>query len=552
MTYTAVSYAQDGDILLNEECYHFIDRMDIKGRINEGIPTDIKPYPRESFTIILRKLSGIGNDSIRRKDKILVERYRFLFDDAYAKTRDSAKHIFKYVYRNRRDLLHFSKKNYKVFFNPVLGISAGYDRVSGGNSTSFFQNSRGANLRAGLWGKVGVYAELTDNQIAFPAFMDNYIRKGQVVVGEGYFKTFKQRSFDFFNYRGYITYSPVKQFRIKFGRDRAFWGNGYHSLILSDHATDYLLLNLSTRIWKLEYVNHFAQLIDFIPNKPDALGSYPRKYAVYHQLSYRPDKRISIGLFESIIYASSLPNGSRGFELQYLNPIIFFRAIEQYIGSSDNACIGFTLKVNALQRLQFYGQLIVDDYNFGQRKFGKGWWGNKTAWQAGLKYIDVWGISNLDMQLETNRIRPYTYSHYNASSNFSHFGQHLTHPLGANLHDFHLIVRYNPVPDLFLQVVYSRTFIGLDSDGLNYGSNIFLPDLTHNNGLINPDFDNKTGQGLNNNVDVFWLKMDYRIWKWNAFVFAEGVYRRESLYAFSGASFSAGVRWNLPRRVVRI
>ncbi len=545
-------FAQDGDVPLNDESYHFIDRMDVKGLIKDGMPTDIKPYPRETIMGVLRNLSAISGDTLRKRDKILVERFRFVYDDSYAKTRDSNRHVFKYVFRNRRDLLHYTKKNYKVFFNPVLGLSAGYDRTNNAVSTSFFQNTRGANIRAGLWGKVGVYADITDNQIAFPNFIDRYIRNQKVVFGEGYFKTFKERSFDFFNYRGYITYSPVKQLRIKFGRDRAFWGNGYQSLVLSDHATDYFLLNLTTRIWKLEYVNHFAQLIDFIPNKPDALGSYPRKYAVYHQLSYRPDRRVSVGLFESIVYASALPNGSRGFEIQYLNPIIFYRAIEQYIGSSDNASIGLTLKINALKRLQFYGQLAIDDYNFGQRKFGKGWWGNKIAWQAGIKYIDVLGLPNLDLHLETNRIRPYTYSHYNAASNYAHYGQHLTHPLGANLHDFHAIVRYSPMADLFLQTVFSYTIVGMDFDNFNFGSNIFLPDLTHNNGEPNPDFNNFTGQGKRLNIQTFWLKVDYRIWRWNAFLFIEGVYRRENENGFASASISGGVRWNLPRRVARI
>ncbi|MDW8334748.1 MAG: hypothetical protein RMM53_11075, partial [Bacteroidia bacterium] len=482
----------------------------------------------------------------------LAERFRFIYDDAYAKTPDSNRHVFKYVLRNRRDFLHYMRKNYKVYFNPVFAIGGGYDRTFNSNSTDFFQNTRGASIRAGLWGKVGVYADLTDNQISFPQFIDRYVRRQQVVFGEGYFKYFKQRSYDFFNYRGYVTYSPVKQLRIKFGRDRAFWGNGYQSLVLSDHATDYLLLNLTTRLWKLEYVNHFAQMIDFIPNKPDALGAYPRKYAVFHQLCYRPDPRISIGLFESVIYASSLPNGGRGFEIQYLNPVIFYRAVEQYIGSSDNASIGLTLKINVLRRFQLYGQWLIDDYNLGQTKLGKGWWGNKIAWQAGLKYIDVLGISNFDLQLETNRIRPYTFSHYNTASNYTHFGQHLTHPLGANLHDVHFILRYNPVANLFLQTTFSYTAIGLDYDGLNFGSNIFLPDLTHNNGAENPDFGNFTLQGKRENIAVLWMRADYRIWKWNAFVFVESAYRNESLERFSSVSLFVGIRWNLPGRRARI
>ena len=52
--------------------------------------------------------------------------------------------------------------------------------------------------------------------------------------------------------------------------------------------------------------------------------------------------------------------------------------------------------------------------------------------QLGAKYIDAFGIKNLDLQLEYNRVRPFTYSHRDSVANYTHYNQPLAHPLGAN------------------------------------------------------------------------------------------------------------------------
>src|SRR5213078_2100497 len=89
------------------------------------------------------------------------------------------------------------------------------------------------------------------------------------------------------------------------------------------------------------------------------------------------------------------------------------------------------------------------------------------------KYIDAFGIKNLDLQLETNRVRPFTYSHYDSISNYTHYNQPLAHPLGANFQEFIGIINYQPLPKLFINsktIYYTQ---GLDSNGVNFGANPF-------------------------------------------------------------------------------
>jgi len=162
-----------------------------------------------------------------------------------------------------------------------------------------------------------------------------------------------------------------------------------------------------------------------------------------------------------------------------MNPIIFYRHIEGTIGSPDNAMAGFDFKANVAHRFQFYGQILLDEFKLNQIRANTGWWANKWALQLGAKYIDAFGISNLDLQFESNRVRPFTYSHYNSVANFTHYNQPLAHPLGANFQEFIGVLKYQPAPRWYVnaRIIYYKQ--GLDSlNGRNYGGNVFKDNNT--------------------------------------------------------------------------
>jgi hypothetical protein len=90
-------------------------------------------------------------------------------------------------------------------------------------------------------------------------------------------------------------------------------------------------------------------------------------------------------------------------------------------------------KWNFLKRFQLYGQLMLDEFVFSELVTNnQGWWANKYGIQAGLKYIDAFGIDHLDLQAEYNQVRPYTYTHRDSSAYYAHYDTPLAHPLGAN------------------------------------------------------------------------------------------------------------------------
>ena len=78
-----------------------------------------------------------------------------------------------------------------------------------------------------------------------------------------------------------------------------------------------------------------------------------------HHLSYNVTPNFNFGIFESVIASRK-----QQFELQYLNPIIFYRSVEHSLGSPDNVILGANFKWNIAKKCQIYGQLVLDEFYF--------------------------------------------------------------------------------------------------------------------------------------------------------------------------------------------
>jgi hypothetical protein len=228
---------------------------------------------------------------------------------------------------------------------------------------------------------------------------------------------------------------------------------------------------------------------------------------------------MAIGLFETVMF-----NRSGQFEFQYLNPVIFYRTVEGMIGSPDNVLIGLDGHWNFLKRFQFYGQFMLDELVVSQliKPEIKGWWGNKFGIQAGIKYIDVLGIDHLDLQLEWNRVRPYTYSHYDSLNSYTNYNQPLAHPLWSNFNEYIGIIKYQPSRTLFLQARWMHTQRGDNALGQNWGSN---PLLGYTSRV--QDYHNEVGQGIRSTIDLFGFDASWMFFH-NVFVDLNVLLRRKN------------------------
>jgi hypothetical protein len=553
----AFATAQSTFLTPGSKDIHFVDRMEIKQQKNTHLNfSSVRPFNRKyiveqtEFIDSARlgyvdTLTGLDNYVDWNSQALTpVDEYNlnsFLMNNSEWVTGSkkeflSKRPVLKTFYKTKPNFLEVDTKNFFLALNPVFqyvqGIETGYNKP-------IYINSKGVTARGTIGRKIGFATYLTDNQERGPQFFQQQVANLRAVPGVGFYKPFKTSGVDYFDARGYITFKAAGAIDIQFGYDKNFIGNGYRSLFLSDWGNSNLFLKLNTRIWKFNYQNLFMELMPQFKKSGDTL--LDRKYAAMHHLSMNVTKWLNIGVFEGVIFGRK-----NRFDFQYLNPIIFYRHIEGTVGSPDNAVAGLDFKANIAHRAQLYGQFLLDEFVLSQIKNNPTSWVNKWGIQLGLKYIDAFGVDNLDIQLETNRVRPFTYTHNDTISNYTHYNQPLAHPLGANFQEFMGIVRYQPAPKwhVYLQGIFY--YQGLDSAGKNFGANIFRDYTTR---TMNDGF--KIGSGNKATVLNTWLQVSYEV-RENIFFEVTGQYRHYKTIKNPAAStttlFTGGIRINMFNR----
>ena len=556
------SQAQSSYAPLNEDYYYWIDRYEVKaGKILPQFFTSVKPYKRSAiidFVDTVNALEGFQS----RADKF---NYDYLRNDSWewsrAETSDSKRPFLKRFYRKKSDFFHVDAPDFDLHVNPVLYLGLGKDSR---RDDRLFINTRGVEVRGMIDQKIGFYTYLTDNQMILPSYVWEQMSLNPVIPHEGFWKEYKTgKGVDFLQARGYITVDATKSISLQMGYDRFFIGNGMRSLIFSDNAAPASFFKANIKVWKLNYTYSISEMTADVNASLGGSRSmnkgYPDKFVTFHHLSLNIGKKLNIGLFESVIFSPDDTTGAGKFEWAYLNPIIFFRAIEQQNGSSDNVILGMDFKWNAVKKLSFYGQFVLDEFVLDNIQDGNGWWANKFAVQAGGKYIDAFGVPNLDLQGEINLARPFTYSHNTQYANYTHYQQPIAHPLGANFNEAIGMIRYQPVPRLNITAKLFVMSVGRDSTDYDWGSSTAQsPKYDWGSDLLKPntqreqDFGNKIGQGFKNDIVYGSFSASWHF-KHNVFIDFNVVVRKSDsvlkFYNNNTSITSVALRWNIPQRL---
>ncbi|HVA97994.1 MAG TPA: hypothetical protein VNG53_03790 [Bacteroidia bacterium] len=562
----SIAFSQSVYAPLNNDYNSLIDRYEIKsGTFANDIFTSVKPYLRNDVAQFADKLSA---DSALKFSSVDKRNLNYLRDDnwEWSNIKDSGntkRAILKIIYQKKNAFFEYNSNGLQFQLNPVACFSYGKDMetIPTSINTSNYINSRGFEVRGTIDNKIGFYTFLTDNQAAFPTYMDNRIAETNGLPGEGFWKQFGKNGYDFFSASGYIDFHVTKHIVTQFGQGSNIIGNGYRSLELSNFSPNYLFLKVDTKFGKFDYVNIFAQMVaeELTTSNGSPLGdvNYPRKYMALHYLTYNITKNLNIGAFENITFGNTDTINNRQYELNYLNPIIFYKAIENGLGAPDKDHIGFDIKWNFLHHFSLYGTVFLDEFNIDQIRANTGWWANKQAGQIGLKYIDVAGIKNLDLQLEANIVPPYTYTHFSYSNapnnyyanfaNYSNYNQTLADPNGANFKEFIGILKYQPFYRFTFTGKLFYTQIGLDKNGQDYGSNILL---NSNNRVSN--YGNFIGQGAKTTIVYGSFTTTYQLMH-NMFLDLTLIMRNEnsslSSYNMKDNIGSFTFRWNIAQRL---
>ncbi len=529
LLFYSTANSQSANAPYGKDYYSLLDRYEImSNRLENNFHSSFHPYQRKDIASFANRVSS---DSMILS---LCDRFnlQYLLNDNWefvdTTFGNSKKTFLKHFYAKQNAVVNHYDKDFEVQVQPILYLSIGKESVDGvQNPDLMIVNTRGAEVRGTIGKHLGFYTMLTDNQAMFPTYVMNKINETDAVPGESFYKDlpgsqtklykylFKGNGVDFFTARGYISFDVYKKYiNLQIGQDKNFLGNGYRSLLLSDYSSPYPFARLTTKVWKLNYTLLFAQLYYNTSSQPGL--NFPKKNLAVHHLSMNIGRHLNIGLFEAVMYPMNP-------DVSYFNPIIFYKAIVNQNGASDKAIIGLDCKYNFAKHFSLYGQILINEFKLSEVVGGKGWWGNKQAVQLGVKYVNVFGIKNLDFQMEANIVRPYVYSAKDSSaSSYTNTNMSMGHPLGANFTEFLFIGRYQPVNRISL--LFKAFFIkqGLDTKGKNWGSNTLLPYTSRVN-----EYGNYIGQGDLSHTVFLDFTFTYMV-KHNLFIDLKQIIRNQS------------------------
>lgn len=390
--------------------------------------------------------------------------------------------------------------------DPAINFSGGFDTEFG---DATFNNTRGLVINGQMGSKLSFQTSYYENQARFAHYAGVFVADTLVVPGMAKVKKFKGNyGFDYSMATAYVSYSPSKYFNIQFGHDKNFIGDGYRSVLLSDNAARYPFLKLTTNVGRFQYTNMWTEFLDLHGDHPLGYG-YNKKYGAFHYLSTIIGKKTELGLFECVIWQSGDDSTHRGFDINYLNPIIFFHSVQYSLGSPDNSMLGANLKIDVTRNVKFYGQFLLDDFDLGRSKSQKGFYRNKYAFQSGVKWFNVLGVPHLFFQTEFNQVWPYTYAHKVVMQNYTHYNQSLAHPLGANFRESVSFLSYR-YKRFFTEYEFQFAKVGIDSSANSYvGHNLFSSDYLIPN--FPDSYGNFVGQGLLTTIQFHQLRFDFLI-----------------------------------------
>ena len=420
---------------VNNDVYHYLERLSIKGVINYH--GEIKPILRKDIASFLIA-AETDSASLTEIDKKELKFYKQEFSDEIDMITERASfhlpssEFFSSDRTGRFRVYSYRDSNFAIYLDPILGFEAG----SKFNS-SYTHRWNGASLfgYAGKhWGfsmsyldneEIGKTVDTTNLFSSEPGRI-NLIKKGK-------------DSIQYDDVQGEVSYSWNSGI-ISIGKYYLNWGSGRGGkLIFSDKAPSFPLIRFDfypVKWLKFTYFHGWlkSNVIDsssirttLVPDRPN-IDEVP-KFIAAHMLSIYPDDYFTFSIGESIIYSDR-------FEPVYLVPIIFFRVTDHYLdsrntnSSSGNAQIFADASYkNSLLRTKLYGTLFIDELSL--ESIFKG--GNLSAigFTLGFESIDPF-ISNSSFIFEYTRINPFVYENSNNAQLYTNDGYQLGHWIGSN------------------------------------------------------------------------------------------------------------------------
>ena len=414
------------------EVYNFIDRMVAKKAMG-GIVKNARPYSHKEVATAIAALTEKVSSGDARLSKIERRRLAHLMsifaldsEKAMARAIGHATAIPAEYTDSNKYLLQTQGETYLF----GLSLEAGETIVKQSGDDTTKQTGYVTLLRPTVTGQVkdnfAFYSDLKFYYLTGATFPD--IPKTEARIG--------QKGLDAKTAALAISYAKFKLpwFELLLGKENLSWGPGRHgTLCISDNPLPMNMVKLSA--WYKQIKFHAFTSI---------LGSdIGKKYISARRLEFNLWDKASLGIAENVVYANR-------FETIYTNPFQIYAVTEipskivegESVSSPDNVLVSGDLDIFLLRDLEFYGELLMDDFNpnYGLRSlFNRG---SKWGILLGFYYVNPFSIPDTDLRIEYTFVNQYTYTHDPMDTTYTHYDTVIGHHIGTDADDLFIDVQH--------------------------------------------------------------------------------------------------------------
>jgi len=293
--------------------------------------------------------------------------------------------------------------------------------------------------------------------------------------GQIYSGTFTKSGFDFDLYDAQMNFDVASFLVLSIEKMPNVWGAGYHgNVILSDRPPSYPQIKLRAKLGKdvdFTFIHSWLSsgIVDsvdsyYVPGLPPDLSYRPvyrDKFMAAQMLEASVANGVNVVVGESEIY------GSRGPELIYLIPVMFYFAAEHYNNDQDNKQVFGTVDINNVKNFNFYASLFIDEIQTGEI-FNTAQQRNQIGVTLGTRAYDLL-FPNTDMLIEYTRTNPWVYNHKYPDATYQSHDFDLGDWIGQNADDLYLEANYRPCRDLKVGLAFESLRKGaMDSTKFQY------------------------------------------------------------------------------------
>jgi hypothetical protein len=472
------AFAQREHVPVDDPVYAFLKTMDVRGII-KNYHYAMLPLSRDEVARFLTvvdsnrtKLSPAENEYL---DDFMIE---FQFElkkndpkpNVFLNFENGIGDDFADAFRwKRKDLYEYHDSVATLFVDGVANVT--FQKRGGDTSQKVGLASLGGSVRGTIGGNFAYYALATNGSLISGdlglAEQNPHLRSNYKL---GYAE---HKNFDFTE--GYALYDNG-WLSLELGRETTLWGTGYlDRMLLSGNAPplDFVKLNIQYGSVKYQFI-HGSRVffpLDSTQNNRRYDTTVPA-YVAMHRIEFDFLQRFRFGFSEMTVYGNQFP------QVAYLNPFAFMKATENSLQNVDKSILGLDLEYHPIDNISAFAEILISDFSAETR--GTGAENNKTGYHGGIFYADPFGLQNVNLILEYEKLSPFMYDSRTDVNLYTNRNIPLGASIPSNSDQLSLQGQWRPMHNLGLTgtIAYFRHGANqYDSTGAlvpggNYGGNL--------------------------------------------------------------------------------